>query len=287
MRLGAAAAAELNKFVVWLCLPALLFRATATAHWQQIWHPRFVLSYTLATLAVYVLTLALRCRRPRGFADAAIDGLSAAYANTDYVGIPLCVLVLGPHGLLPALIATLIVVCVLFAIAVVCVEIGLQGGQAPAVTIARVLAGLLRNPLVMAPLLGAAWAASGWAVPQPLDKFLRLLGSATTPCALVSLGAFLAARPVWRLVPGASTLAAFKLVLHPLLTWLLATRVFGLPPPWAEAALLLSALPTGTGPYMLAGLYEREAAVVSATILCSTVGSLLTLTGCLALALAH
>jgi len=39
----------------------------------------------------------------------------------------------------------------------------------------------------------------------------------------------------------------------------------------------LSALPIGTGPFMLAELYQREAAAMSRAILISTTGSLLTI----------
>ena len=68
-----------------------------------------------------------------------------------------------------------------------------------------------------------------------------------------------------------------KLIVHPLITWVLAFQVFQLPPLWAYAALLLSALPTGTGPFMLAEFYRREASVVSSSILLSTLGSLFSL----------
>ncbi|MNJ78293.1 hypothetical protein D3C77_760040 [compost metagenome] len=54
-----------------------------------------------------------------------------------------------------------------------------------------------------------------------------------------------------------------------------------LPTLWAHAALLLSALPTGTGPYMLAEYYQRNAALVSRAVLYSTLGSLLSLSLCL------
>ena len=76
-------------------------------------------------------------------------------------------------------------------------------------------------------------------------------------------------------------LVLIKLIAHPLLTWFLVFRVFHLPPLWANSALLLSALPTGTGPFMLAEYYRREASVVSSTILISTLGSLVTLSICL------
>ncbi|GHB34423.1 AEC family transporter [Salinicola rhizosphaerae] len=279
-RLGETAASELNRFVVWLCLPALLFRTTATASWQEIWHPGFIATITLPTLAIFAITLGYRLRGKRHLVDASIDGLGAAYANTGYVGIPLSLLVLGESGLEPALIATLIVVCVLFAIAVVCIEIGLQAEQSYAKAVGKVIRALGKNPLVVSPILGTLWAISGTALPGPLDEFLQLLGKATTPCALVSLGLFLAQKQSGS-TQGAWGLVGLKLLLHPLITWYLAFHLFALPPLWAKSALLMSALPTGTGPFMLAEFYRREAAVVSRTVLLSTLGSVVTLSLCL------
>jgi malonate transporter len=53
--------------------------------------------------------------------------------------------------------------------------------------------------------------------------------------------------------------------------------VFTLSPLLVEMAVVLAALPTGTGPFMLAEFYRREAHITSRTILLSTVGSLVTL----------
>jgi hypothetical protein len=278
--LGPSAASEINRLVVWLCLPALLFEATATAVWAQIWQPQFILAYSLGTLAVFLLTLFWRLRRVGNLADASIQGLSASYANTGYMGIPLCLLVFGDEGLQPALIASLIVICVLFALAVVCIEVALQDEKSLQRATAKVLLALARNPLVVAPLLGGLWALGGQPLPAPLHRFIDLLASATAPCALISLGLFLAHKQVGR-SEGSVGLVLIKLIVHPLITWVLAFHVLQLPPMWAAAALLLSALPTGTGPYMLAEFYRREAAVVSSTILLSTLGSLLSLSLCL------
>lgn len=279
-RLGETAAGELNRFVVWLCLPALLFESTATARWEQIWQPGFVAVSVLSTMSIFAFTLAYRLRARMPLADASIDGLGAAYANTGYIGIPLCILVLGDDGLVPALIATLVVVCVLFAIAVVLVEVGLQREPTAGAAIARVVIALGKNPLVVAPALGGLWAISGLTLVEPAAKFLHMLGLATTPCALVSLGAFLAKRQPGR-AAGAPALVALKLIGQPLIAWCLAIYVFDLSIFWAQAALLLAALPTGTGPYMLAEFYGRDASIVSSTILYSTLGSLLTLSLCL------
>lgn len=278
--LGPSAASEINRLVVWLCLPALLFQATATAAWAQIWQPQFVLAYSLGTLTVFVLTLAWRWRRLGNLADASVQGLSASYANTGYMGIPLCLLVFGDEGLQPALVASLIVICLLFALAVVCIEVALQDEKRLHRALAKVLLALAKNPLVLAPLLGGLWALGGQPLAPPVQRFLELLASATAPCALISLGLFLAHKQVGR-GEGSVGLVLIKLIGHPLLTWVLAFQVLQLPTLWASAALLLSALPTGTGPFMLAEFYRREAAVVSRSILLSTLGSLLSLSLCL------
>lgn len=279
-RLGDTASSELNRFVVWLALPALLFKVTATATWEQLWQPGFVVSVCAGCALVFALTVGYRLRQLRRLADASIDGLSAAYANTGYLGIPLCVLVLGDDGMVPAIVATLIVACVLFGVGIVLVEIGLQEEKHPLRAVAKVCKALAGNPLLIAPVLGSCWALGGLPLPPATSQFLSLLGMAATPCALVSLGLFLAQKQD---VPrdGAVGLALSKLLLQPLITGFLAFRVFELPALWANSALLLSALPTGTGPFMLASFYGREAGLVSRVILLTTIGSVLTVSACL------
>lgn len=196
------------------------------------------------------------------------------------MGIPLCLLVFGDEGLQPALIASLIVICVLFALAVVCIEVALQDEKNLPRATAKVLLALAKNPLVVAPLLGSLWALGGQPLAESLHRFIDLLASATAPCALISRGLFLAHKQVGR-SQGSVGLVLIKPIVHPLITWVLAFQILQLPPLWAAAALLLSGLPTGTGPYMLAEFYRREAAVVSSTILLSTLGSLLSLSLCL------
>ncbi|MCD8523089.1 MAG: AEC family transporter [Saccharospirillaceae bacterium] len=279
-RLGENAASELNRLVVWLCLPALLFNLTAQTELNNIWHGGFVLTFTLATLGVFSVTMMWRVIRGTPVACASLEALAASYANTGYVGIPLCLFVLGDDGLAPALIATLIVVSLLFAIAVICVEVSLQKDQSIRQAITKVGTALMKNPLIISPLIGIGWNLLNLNVPGIANSLLTLLGDATVPCALISLGAFLAHKQPGK-AQGATALVSIKLLAQPLLAFILATCVFDLPPLWASAAVLLSALPTGTGPYMLAEFYQQDAAVVSRTILLSTLGSVFSLTALL------
>jgi predicted permease len=276
--LGPHATSELNRFVVFLALPALLFDIMAHANWAALDQPGFVLAFGLACAATFAGTLAARLKGGRPLADATLDGLNAAYANTGFIGFPLCLVLFGPASLALVTVATILTACVLFAVAIILIQAGLQTGQKRAALVWSVGTSLLRNPLLMAPATGAVIAAAGVPIHASAESFLKLLGAAASPAALVALGSFLAEKRQGQSSFGtAGLLVALKLLIQPALAWGLALAL-GLPPGLVKVVVLLSALPTGTGPFMLAELYGREAAVTSSTILVSTVLSLGTVT---------
>jgi hypothetical protein len=229
---------------------------------------------------VGTLLLSLAVERPglSRLPDASIEALAAAYPNTGFMGIPLCLAVFGREGLHPAIIATVLTACLLFAISLALIEIGLHRDKGLAVALWKAGASLARNPLLVAAALGLVFAAGHIALPAPVTRFTSLLGGAASPCALVTLGLFLAqsrtaageARVIARIV-------VLKMLVQPVVTAVLALAVFDMPRLWSSAALLLSALPIGTGPFMLAKLYDREAAATSRAILLSTLLSLVTI----------
>ena len=277
--LGENAAGELNRFVVRLALPALLFNIMAHTKWVDLDQPGFAAAFGLSGVVVFALTLLFRLRAAKSLADASLDGLNAGYANSGFIGLPLCMIVFGKEASPLATIATIVTACVIFALAIVLIEIGLQKERQAFALVLKVAGSLARNPLLVAPALGAAVAASGITPPASVETFLKLLGDSASPCALVALGLFLAqskrpAKPVGGL---ALWLVAVKLLLNPAIAWLLAAVAFRLSPSVVHVTVLLSALPTGTGPFMLAEYYEREATTTSQTILLSTIVSLFTL----------
>ncbi len=276
--IGPTAVSELNRFVVYLALPALLFDVMAHASWNELMQPGFMAAFGLACGSVFYGTVATSLAVGRPLAPAGIDGLLGSYANTAYMGIPLFMTLYGPEGLVPATIASILTVCVLFATALVLVEFGSHNEPHPGRLALKVGRALARNPILIAPIAGTLYNATGLGLPGAAETFLKLLGGAASPAALVVIGLFLAGpRAVSPKEAGtAAALAAVKLLGQPAMTWGLAT-LLSVPPRLTVMAVLLAALPTGTGPFMLAELYKRPAAVTSAVILISTLGSLITL----------
>ena len=274
---GPTATEVLNRFVVYLALPAVLFRGMAKTSVPQLLNVGFLASFGIPMALTFLVSFGL-ARRARGpLTDASIEGLTAAYPNTAFIGIPLCLITLGPASLPATVISSFLVICVLMAVTIVLIEIDRQEERHLGRTVGKVGVSLLKNPLLVSPLVGIAWAMTSLPLPAPVDSFAALLGNAATPCALVTIGLFLAEKQ-----PGGSAVAVgrlvfLKLFFQPALTALLALTVFRMTPLWTHAAILLSALPIGTGPFMLAKLYERDAAVASRAILLTTVGSVVTI----------
>ncbi len=285
--LGENATREVNRLVVYLALPALLFDIMANARPADIWQPGFIVAFTAGCAVIFAATLAWRLSGGRPLADAAIDGLNASYANTGFIGFPLVLSLVGDSGMAPTLISTILTVCVLFAVAIVLIEGGLQAQTRRRDIALKTGRSLARNPLLVAPFLGALVMVSGVALPAPVHAFLKLLGAAASPCALIALGLFLAGSRAGE--SGARTgtagiLVGLKLIAQPVVTWLIAAPLMNLPPAATHTAVLLAALPTGTGPFMLAEFYGREASLTSRVVLASTVLSVLTISAYLALA---
>jgi malonate transporter and related proteins len=274
-KLGESASVELNRFVVWLALPAQLFNFAANSSWRSLWQPGFIAAFFLSCLIVFLAVLGISYCKRKDLAAASFNGLSASYSNTGYMGIPLCALALGQDGIAPAIISTFIVF-VMFALVTVLIEIDMLSHKKYYEIILSVLKSLCTNPLLVAPLAGLAWASSGHSLYDPIAQVIAFLAAAATPCALVSIGLFLLQKSK-TLASQAWSISVAKLILQPLIAWFIAGPILNLPTLWLNAIVILSALPTGTGPFMLAQYYKADGSVISRVVLITTIGSLLTL----------
>ena len=288
--LGAGAGDALNRFTVYLALPALLFLSTAETPARAFGGGAFAATITVSLFGTFVVALLL-APRARPPADRVLEALASAYPNTGFMGIPLVSGLLGRDVLPLAIVAALLTVSALFAVALGLVELALasrdgRGGGIGGASL-RALAALERNPIVVAPILGAVWNAAGIAVPPPLRAFATLLGGASTPVALVTIGVVLAATGGGGMRASAmltiGRVVGLKLLVQPLLCLVLAVGVFHLGRRDVAAAVLLMALPIGTGPFMLAKLYDREEGETGGAVLLSTVLSLATIPAAVAL----
>ena len=140
------------------------------------------------------------------------------------------------------------------------------------------LKGVGRNPLVLAIVTGLAFSLLRIRVPQPIDDFLRLLGSSAGPVALFAIGVFVYRPGPVRADRGSWVLVAVKLLLHPALAWLIATAVVGLDPAVAGVITLVAALPAAGTAFLFVERHGGNVDRVASAILLSTALSFVTIT---------
>ena len=269
----------LNSFVIWIPLPCLMFHLVATTDWARQWDNGFVIASLGGSLAIFLIGMVVGRWRGLSVTDMAVDGLNASYANAAYIGLPLLTLALGPASQPYIMVAFSLTLMLLFALAVILIEMARYRHLGLTHAVGQAIKGMLRNPVIITPVLGLLWWMTGVPLPAPLDRTMAMVGGSASPTALVAIGMFLAQRPLRGALtnPFVITLSAIKLLLHPLLTAVIALYLLHLPRPVAIVAIMIAAMPTGTGPFMVSGFYARDGTVTSGTILLSTLFSVLSI----------
>ncbi len=276
----AEATAWLTKFVFYFALSAMLLRFSANLSFADVWDPTFVLAYFVGTAAVYLVGLWVALARGRGVAEAAVEGQCAAIGNTGFLGIPLFVLIFGEAAVGPSMMA-LAVDLIVFGSLIVILITGSRDGRVSFGVLKTVALGVAKNPMVMSISAGLLWSASGVGIPAPINGFLITLGAAATPGALFAIGASLAGKSAER-VAVAGWLSFAKLVLHPAAVAICALVIWPVEPFAAGIMIAAAALPVAGNIFILASHYGVAPQRVSASILISTVASVVTVSVVLA-----
>ena len=276
--LGKDSSEALNRFVYYVALPVLLFYAMARVEPADILNWPFIAAFSAGIgLSLLLAMMAARILFRGRLAEVSLFGMAAVFSNTGYMGIPLAIAAFGDDGALPAIVATVINSAVLMPVAATLVEVDLRCGTGWWRAARGVASGLARNPLLMAPVLGLLWSASGWRLAQPVSAFCEIMQAAAAPAALFAMGLFLVGQTPRRGAGEVGCMVLIKLIVHPALTWWLLTQFVAVDPLWLKVGILQAALPTAALAFVVAqryGIYEQRA---SGAVLVSTVASVVTL----------
>jgi len=276
-------------FVFNFAIPILLFRNLAQIELPPEIQWSFLLSYFGAAILVYLGGMTVgRIGFGRNLPDMAIFGMASAFSNTVLIGIPILFTAYGSDATLPTLLIIAFHGPVLMSITAGLVQVG-QGGsggffrQAGGIGLE-----LLRNPILMGILLGLIVNLGAWVIPEPVDRLAEMLGAAAVPCSLFALGASLvghlrpaekaeARSPVVRSPSPTLALSALKLLVHPVLVWVLAVPVFGLEGIWVKVAVTMAAMPSGINVYLFGARYHAAPEIAARTVFLTNLLSIGTL----------
>jgi hypothetical protein len=268
------AVAALTRFVFYFALSAMLFRFAAKLSLAEIFDARFAAAYLTGCLSVYLLATLVARLRGIPATEMAVEAQCAVIGNTGFLGVPLLTALLGPEAAGPVLMLLAIDLIVFSSLITLIITGAREGHLSPRIFKTLAL-GLLKNPMIVAMVLGLAVSSANLTLPAPVDEFLMILGAAATPGALFAIGASLASKTAERLSV-ALWLSFAKLALHPLAVAIAALVIFKVEPYAAGVMIAAAALPVAGNVYILARNYGVAPQRVSASILISTMVSIVT-----------
>ncbi|WP_371629009.1 AEC family transporter [Streptomyces sp. NBC_00341] len=303
--LGVHAEEVLGRFVFHVAMPAALFGMVSGSRPADFAHLSLV-AFATATALVSAAGYGVARRFfGRGRAGAAVSGMASGYVNSANLGIPVAVRVLGDASFVAQVI--LFQVLLVSPVILTLLDSGTRAGGGPdgrrtGGGLRRMLTMPVRNPVIMASLLGVAVSAAGLRLPDALTRSCDLLGAAAVPTALITLGLSLHGGPAGEAVRAAGdgspaggtgraagdggrgagpaevgASVALKTLAQPLTAFLVAGPLLGLPDHQVLAVVVCSALPTAQNAFIYAREYGQDTTLARNAVVASTVVSMFTL----------
>jgi malonate transporter and related proteins len=279
--LGPDVGDALGDFVFKVAVPVLLFRTVALADIEGVspwglWLAYFT-SVGFAWAAGHLVAAKVFGRDAR---VAVVAGVSTAFSNIVFIGLPLVDRIVGEEGVLAVSIVLAVNLPVLMTAGTLMMhqaDKAFSGGPDKSVVsiLANVGRTLARNPLVIGLACGALYNLSGLPLTGVPRTIIDPLAGLAGPTALVSMGMALRKYGVAGNVRPAVVTSALKLFLMPAVVLVMA-RLLDLPPQWTAALVLVAAAPTGVNAYLISQHFGVGQGLASSVITLTTAAGVVT-----------
>src|SRR5512147_1150263 len=152
--------AWMNFFLLYVSLPALLFRIMSETPFSELNNPPFLVATTLATVSAFVIAMVTgRFIGELSLRKATMAGLAGGYGNIGYMGPGLALSVLGAKAAAPTALIFCCDSIFLFSIVPLLVELTERDHASLSHALRTVLRQIVLNPLLMATAAGILAAA--------------------------------------------------------------------------------------------------------------------------------
>jgi malonate transporter and related proteins len=259
----------LGKLAFFVFTPSLLLTVLSQADWSvlfsQLLPVLLISTLVMLSLAVLIWGVVLR----RGVAPTIFLALGAGYVNANNIGLPVAAYILGDPALSAPIILFQVVLITPIVLAILDITTG-KKSRIPFLVFLRPF----KNPIIIASLTGAFLSWQNIDLPAFVAQPVGLLGQAAVPVLLILLGWSMAGQNPLRPSPhrrDVLAVAGLKLVVMPLVAWMLGAWWLGLEGHTLFTVVILAALPTAQNVFNYAVRYNIQVAFSRDTLLLTTV----------------
>lgn len=267
-----------NRFNFNVTLPFMLFRDISAVDIRAVFDFNYVLFCALVSTVCFWLIwggvkLFLKDKSMRGaFVQASFRSSAAV------MGLAFIENIYGSSAMGPLMIIGAVPLYNIFSVIVLTFEGEHSGEGQSGEKIKRAALGIVKNPIILAILLGLIAGLCGIRFPAAVDKTVNSIAQMATPLALITIGAgFEGKRALAKLKP---TIAAslVKLVVQPLV-FLPVAAWMGFTGEKMIAILIMLAAPTTPSCFIMAKSMGHDGTLTASIIVTTTLMAAFTLTG--------
>ena len=269
----------MNFFILYVSLPALFFNLVSMTPFEALSNGRFIFGTTLSTFIVFTLSLGVGLFFAKGDLRAAtIQGVAGAYSNVGYMGPGLTLAAIGAQSAAPTALIFAFDSMLFFTLTPLLMAFASTDKMDVRATVLDVVKRVGTHPFNVATAVGALAAYWRFEPAAPVAKILTYLQGAAAPSALFVMGVTIALRKAARMAPETPALILIKLVLHPIIVWVMLSHLGDFGRDWTFTAMLMSGLPQALNVFVLANQYQVYVERASSIVLMGTLVSVFTLT---------
>lgn len=255
--------------------PLLLFSLVSRASLDHLFAGTLLVSAFAIAAALALYLVAARVWFRPGQRGSVIGALCSAYTNAGNLGLPVAAYVLGDMTWMAPIM--LIQVGFLQPVAMVMLDLASARERGVRLTVSRYVSLPFRNPITVGTLAGLGVNVAGLSFPAQLWAPIDLIAAMAVPAMLIAFGVSLRLDPLPGNGPHRNELVVIlliKVLLHPLVAFLLAGVVLRLPLSDVLAVTVIAALPTAQNIYVIAGRYHVRQLLARDAIFWSTILSI-------------
>jgi predicted permease len=277
LRIGENWSQVLNELAFKIGLPVLIFSALAKTSFSFFEQSSLIISNSIFIIATFIFAfllgkiLRLEKKMFRTFF------LCLIFGNTAYLGIPVLVQISGEKILSYASLIMAIYLFWIFTIGIGFLEFNDKQKRKRDI-FKTIFVDLVKNPLLIAVVLGILVASFKIILPSVLVKSLDMITASVTPTVLIVIGLFIGKSKIGKITDWIPALlfSLATLIISPA-TFYFGVKFFGFSPSAFLPSIIQAAMPLAITPFALSDKFGLHKEFIARSIVLSTILSIISL----------
>lgn len=268
--LGPTGQQVIAKLVFYAGTPTLLYVTVSQTDLGLIFNSALLATGGSSLIAGFVLFALTRWIRKRSTGEAMFSAWAVSYVNIGNLGIPIAAYVLHDVGYVAPVLLFQLIILAPIGMAV----LDAAGKKKHDTHWYSTILQVLKNPILLGAAAGVAASATGFELPRFVFEPIDMIGATAVPGALLAFGISLKdgwALPVRGTRSQLSYITVGKLVLQPLVAWVIGGPLLGYSGIDLFAIIVTSSLPTAQNVFIYSMQYRQSEALMRDAVFITTV----------------